>query len=48
MAKQLYFDFPIPDGYMLIFRASITTKSGRTIYARQFGIRGFPMLVRRS
>ena len=43
--KQTSFDFPIPDGYTLIFRASITTKSGKTIFAKWFGIRGFPILV---
>lgn len=45
MKQQLDFGFPIPDGYEVIFRASMTTKSGRTIYAKWYGIRGFPMLV---
>ena len=43
--KQTSFEFPIPDGYELIFRSTITTKSGKVIYAKWFGIRGFPILV---
>ena len=44
--KQLKLDFPqVPDGYQLCFRATITTKDGKTLYAKQFGIRGFPILV---
>lgn len=45
MGKQLDFGFPIPDGYEVIFRATTTTKDGRTIYAKWYGIRGFPILV---
>jgi hypothetical protein len=43
--KQLNFGFPIPDGYVVVFRASITLKNGKVLYAKQFGIRGFPILV---
>jgi hypothetical protein len=43
--KQLNFGFPIPDGHEVIFRASITLKNGKVIYAKQYGIRGFPILV---
>lgn len=45
LTKQLDFGFPIPDGYEIIFRASITTKSGRVVYAKWYGLRGFPILV---
>jgi hypothetical protein len=30
---------------MLIFRAYITTKSGRRIYAKTFGLKAFPIEV---
>lgn len=43
--KQLTFGFPIPDGFKVIFRSSITLKNGKVLYAKQFGIRGFPLLV---
>lgn len=43
--KQLDFGFPIPEGYEVIFRASITLRNGTVIYARNYGIRGFPVLV---
>lgn len=34
------------DGTVLIFRASKTDpKTGETIYARDFGLRGFPIRV---
>lgn len=32
-------------GYKVVFRPYITTKSGRVIYARTYGIRAFPILV---
>lgn len=34
----------VPPGYRLIFRASIT-RNGKTIYAKDYGLRGFPILV---
>ena len=43
--KQLDFGFPIPEGYEVVFRASITLKNGTVIYAKNYGIRGFPILV---
>jgi hypothetical protein len=43
--KQMDFGFPIPEGYQVIFRASITLKNGTVIYAKHYGIRGFPVLV---
>lgn len=46
MAKQLKFDFPLPEGFQLIFRPFRKTKSGKVIYAKQFGFRAFPMLVK--
>lgn len=46
MAKQMKFDFPLPDGYQLIFRQSRKTKTGKVIYAKQCGVRAFPMLVK--
>lgn len=44
--KQLDFGFPIPEGYELVFRATRTTEAGRKIYAKWYGLRGFPMLVK--
>lgn len=44
--KQLGFGFPIPDGHQLVFRATITTRNGRVLHAKWFGIRGFPILIR--
>ncbi|MBC5763845.1 hypothetical protein [Ramlibacter albus] len=46
--KQLDFGFPIPEGYEVIFRASITLKNGTVIYAKDYGIRGFPVLVAKA
>jgi hypothetical protein len=43
--KQMSFNFPIPDGYQVIFRATKTLKNGKVIHASQFGKRAFPMLV---
>lgn len=45
MAKQLSFDFPIPDGMKIIFRPYITLRNGNTIWAKNYGIRAFPILV---
>lgn len=38
------FKIKIPKGYRLIFRAS-KTANGIKIYARDFGLRGFPILI---
>lgn len=35
----------IPPGYQVIFRAWITGRDGKRIYAKWFGLRGFPILV---
>lgn len=37
----------VPPGYRLIFRASITLRDGSKIFARDYGLRGFPILVRK-
>ena len=37
---------PVPDGFMEIFRPYITLPDGRRIYAWQYGIRAFRLLVR--
>jgi hypothetical protein len=42
---QLKLPLNVPDGYKLVFRATITLKNGKVLYAKQFGIRGFPILV---
>jgi len=34
---------PPRKGYRLIWRAYITTKSGKRLYARQFGKKAFPI-----
>lgn len=36
----------VPPGYRLIFRGSIV-KDGKKILASQYGLRGFPILVKR-
>lgn len=36
----------VPPGYRLIFRASKTLKDGTKIYARDYGLRGFPILIK--
>jgi hypothetical protein len=36
---------PLP-GFKYVFRASITTRSGRTLYARNYGLRAWPILVK--
>lgn len=45
MTTQLKLPLPIPDGYKIVFRASITLKNGKKLFAKQFGIKGFPILV---
>jgi len=36
---------PLLPGFGLIFRATRTTRSGRVLKARDFGYRGWPMVV---
>jgi hypothetical protein len=35
----------VPPGYRLIFRAWIT-RNGKRLYAKDYGLKGFPILVR--
>jgi hypothetical protein len=35
----------VPKGYRLIFRAWKTDKNGNRVYARDYGLRGWPLLV---
>lgn len=44
--EQLKLPLPIPEGYVLIFRPYKTLKNGTRIYAKTFGFRAFPMLVK--
>ena len=37
---------PKRPGYRLIFRSSITLKNGRTIYARDYGLKAFAIWVK--
>jgi len=43
--RQLPLPLPIPEGFKLVFRPWITLKSGRRLYASQFGKRAFPLVV---
>lgn len=36
-----------PPGYRWVFRAWITTKSGDRLYAKAYGRKAFPVLVRK-
>lgn len=36
---------PIPPGHKLIFRAWKTDKNGNRLYARDYGKRGWPLVV---
>ena len=36
---------PSSDGSKIIYRASITTRDGRVIYASQYGLKAFPIHV---
>lgn len=44
--KQLSLDLPIPDGMKLVFRPWRRTKDGKILWAKQYGLRAWPMLVR--
>lgn len=46
--KQLQLPLPIPEGYELIFRASRVLPNGTCIYAKTYGFRAFPMIVKKS
>lgn len=45
--EQLSFNFPIPDDHEVKFVAFITVK-GRRLYARAYGKRAWPILVKKS
>jgi len=38
----------VPAGFMLIYRASKRDKDGNVLYARDYGLRGFPLVVPRK
>ena len=40
--KKVY----VPTGYRLIFRAWYTDKNGNRVYAKDHGLKGWPLLVR--
>ena len=44
--QQLKLALPIPEGYVLIFRPYRDLKSGKRIYAKTYGFRAFPMLIK--
>ena len=46
MTGQLSFNFPIPEGYELKFVAYRTTKSGKRLYAKAYGKRAWPIIVK--
>lgn len=46
LMKQLKLALPIPEGYVLIFRPYRDLKSGKRIYAKTYGYRAFPMVVK--
>jgi hypothetical protein len=35
----------VPKGFRLIFRATKHDRNGNLLYARDYGLRGFPILV---
>jgi hypothetical protein len=37
--------YVVPPGFQLIFRAWITGRDGKRIYAKWYGLKGFPILV---
>lgn len=45
--EQLKFDFPIPDDLEVKFVAFITVK-GRRLYAKAYGKRAWPILVKKN
>lgn len=38
----------VPAGYQVVFRAWYTDKNGNRVYAKDFGKRGWPLLIRRK
>ena len=45
MPKQMCFDFPIPEGMKVVFRPYRTLPNGKVLWAKQYGLRAWPMLV---
>jgi hypothetical protein len=39
------FKIPVPAGYRLIFRAWYTAENGTRVYAKDYGPKGWPLLV---
>ena len=44
--QQMKFELPIPEGYVVKFVAFITLKNGKRIYAKAYGKRAFPLIVK--
>ena len=44
--KQLKLALPIPEGFVLVFRPYRTLKNGKRVYAKTYGFRAFPMVVK--
>jgi hypothetical protein len=45
--QQLKLPLPLPEGYELIFRPYRDLKSGKRIYAKTYGFRAFPMVIKK-
>lgn len=45
---QLKLGLPEPDGYEWIYVASFTTRSGRKIYAKQYGKKAFRIPIKKD
>jgi hypothetical protein len=44
--KQLKLALPLPEGYKLVFRPFITLKNGKRLFAKHYGKRAFPMIIK--
>lgn len=44
--KQMKLSLPVPEGYVVKFVAYITLKNGKRLYAKAFGKRAFPLIVK--
>lgn len=44
--QQMKLALSIPEGYVLIFRPYRDLKCGKRIYAKTYGFRAFPMLIK--
>jgi hypothetical protein len=38
----------VPQGYEVIYRASITLRNGKRLYARNYGLKAFRLTVRKA